>query len=192
MIRASIIQEILATAWGKLLALLTITTLAGGLVTEAVAIWNGTSEARIAHFTADYTDAKQKADANVAAFTAAIAAQKAFNGQLREKAKADEANYAAELQHQIARNAEIRKQAESNLKRAEADLNQATSVYAQRQATAEVAKIEAQLADKTVDRDRLKRDVEKCYRPCTKQSSQQYAECLTHCAMGIYGSDWSH
>lgn len=181
------IQDVLATAWGKLLAVLTIATLAGGLVTEGVTIWSGTSEARIARSTADYTAAKQKADADLVAFNAAIAQQKTLNAKLRESAKADEANYNAELQHQVARNAEIRKQAEADLKRAEADLNAATSVYAQRQAAADATKVESELAKAKAKRDILKLQVVKCYRPCA-DPPENMAICVYGCMTDLASS----
>ena len=180
-------KQFLGNLWGRVLAVLAALALFGAVAAEIVTASKASSGARVAQLQADYASMKQKAEADVAHYTAAIAEQTAKNADLREKSDASAAAFASQVQAEVAKNAAIKQQAESDLKRAEADLEEANSVYAKRQALAEAAKVEAELANVKANIAFLRPQLVQCYRPCASENAGRgdFAGCLARCMTSL-------
>ena len=132
------------SAWGKTLGLLGAVAMLLGIYIDGVSIWTGVSEAKVAIWTARYSDVKQKADAEAAEFKAQLGQATAAYAELRASAEAKTASYKADIGKYEASNAEAKQRAEQELAAARARVTRAKADVQDRLARAQAELTEAQ------------------------------------------------
>lgn len=185
MMRGSDVVRFAGTVWGKILIVLTIVSVAGGIVAEVVSARTAYSAAEIARYEAQYAEISQKAESEGRRFLADEKAEEATNASLRRSSEAREADYKAQVEREKALYASIKERAEADLKKAEARVKEADSEFTRRQLEAEASSLEAETRQVKTGIEYTRKAIAACGY-CKGRDSSCFATCSYQDSLKMY------